>query len=929
MKDGKCTKLLTSLLLAMAMLVTMFVPSHVRAVVGTVSGDMMVWHPVTITFDGPDTSEDSTTNPFRDYRLDVTFTGPNGQVYRVPGYYAADGKAAETSASSGNKWQVKFCPDESGLWNYSVSFVTGTNVAANLSGGTGAGYFDGGTGAFNISPSDKSGDDFRSKGKLEYVDGHYWKFKGTGEYFLKAGANSPETLLENTDIDATPGDTNFSTMASYWQADDPVWKTNKGKGSIGIVNYIAAQGANVHYFLLMNSYGDGKDCFPWRVESEYDRYDCSKLDQWDIIFSQFDKKGVMLDFVLSETENSSYLEVKDNGSAGGFSNARKIFYREMVARFGYHLGVTWNIGEEINWNQNETTTSYGYPPTITQMKDFADRIRALTYYKDHIVVHNGPTTDDKFFNDLLGHNSMSGVSMQQSLSSANHNDVLEWRNKSASNGHKWIVSLDEPYTTAVPPDLDTYRKQTVWGTFMAGGAGVELYLNKDQSITDYTPYASYYQAGQKACNFFTNNVKELPEMVPGDNLVNNGNWCLAKSGVKYVIYLPSGGTTNLNLSGTTGTYDVKWYDPRNGGDLQNGTITSVSGGGTVNIGNAANNTTSDWVVMVSKSSAIPTPTHTPTPTPPIQSGDGLTGNYYDNNDLTNLKLTRVDSTINFDWGAGSPDASIDSETFSARWTGQVKADYTETYTFYVYSNDGNRLWVNGKLLTDRWTTGISEQSGTISLIAGQKYDIVLEMFETNKTALCQLSWSSPSTPKVIIPTANLYSSVQPTPTPTSTPTPTPTPTPSPTPTPTPPIQSGDGLLGSYYDNDDLTSLKLTRVDSTVNFDWGAGSPDASIDSDTFSVRWTGQVKADYTETYTFYVYSNDGNRLWVNGKLLTDRWTTGISEQSGTISLVAGQKYDIVVETFETINTAFCQLSWSSPSTPKAIIPTSNLYSSK
>ncbi|WP_235293033.1 DUF5060 domain-containing protein [Portibacter lacus] len=61
----------------------------------------MKWHKVTLQFDGPETSETSTPNPFSDYRLEVTFT--KGSItYKVPGYYASDGNASETRAASGN-----------------------------------------------------------------------------------------------------------------------------------------------------------------------------------------------------------------------------------------------------------------------------------------------------------------------------------------------------------------------------------------------------------------------------------------------------------------------------------------------------------------------------------------------------------------------------------------------------------------------------------------------------------------------------------------------------------------------------------------------------------------------------------------------------------------------------------------------------------
>jgi len=81
------------------------------------SGNLKKWHTVTLTFDGPQTGENAESNPFRDYRLNVTFSKGNKR-YVVPGYYAADGNAAESGETSGNKWRVHFVPDEEGRWSF-------------------------------------------------------------------------------------------------------------------------------------------------------------------------------------------------------------------------------------------------------------------------------------------------------------------------------------------------------------------------------------------------------------------------------------------------------------------------------------------------------------------------------------------------------------------------------------------------------------------------------------------------------------------------------------------------------------------------------------------------------------------------------------------------------------------------------------------
>jgi hypothetical protein len=144
--------------------------------------------------------------------------------------------------------------------------------------------------------------------------------------------------------------------------------------------------------------------------------------------------------------------------------------------------------------------------------------------------------------------------------------------------------------------------------------------------------------------------------------------------------------------------------------------------------------------------------------------------------------------------------------------------------------------------------------------------------------------------------------------------------------------TGVGLWGQYYQyppgNINWSNLKVARLDPTINFDWVGGSPDPLLLSDLFSVRWTGKVKAFYTESYTFYTVSEDGVRLWVNNQLLIDHWTEhAATEDSGTIAMVAGQKYDIKIEYYENAGLASMKLSWSSAHTPKAIVPTSALFS--
>src|SRR5213592_4898052 len=83
-----------------------------------IAGEQKQWHGVTLTFTGPNLSETSSDNPFRNYRLNVTFKHSSGRTFVVPGYFAADGNAANTGATGGDKWRVHFAPDATGTWTY-------------------------------------------------------------------------------------------------------------------------------------------------------------------------------------------------------------------------------------------------------------------------------------------------------------------------------------------------------------------------------------------------------------------------------------------------------------------------------------------------------------------------------------------------------------------------------------------------------------------------------------------------------------------------------------------------------------------------------------------------------------------------------------------------------------------------------------------
>ncbi len=148
---------------------------------------------------------------------------------------------------------------------------------------------------------------------------------------------------------------------------------------------------------------------------------------------------------------------------------------------------------------------------------------------------------------------------------------------------------------------------------------------------------------------------------------------------------------------------------------------------------------------------------------------GLRGEYFDNDDFTNLKLTRTDTTVDFNLGFASPDPAINSENFSVRWTGQVAAPATGNFVFVTQSDDGVRLWLGNQLLIDNFTPHpvTEDRSAAIALTSGQSYNLRLEYFDLTANAVIRLMWIRPgqTTPEVI-PSINLATPVNPNPAPT-------------------------------------------------------------------------------------------------------------------------------------------------------------------
>ncbi len=591
-----------------------------------IEGELKQWHKVTLTLDGAFAHElDKDPNPFTDYRMTVRFRHESGSpIYTVPAYFAADGNAANTGADRGTKWRAHLSPDKTGKWLYTISFVKGKDAAVSNTAGEPVKTYDGKTGSFMVAATDKKGADFRSKGRLEYVRKHHLQFQGNKQYFIKAGADAPETLLAFEDFDATytlkVPLKKYQPHLNDYRSGDPTWKNGKGKGLIGAINYLSAKGANACSFLTYNAGGDGDNVWPFVKRNEKLHYDCSKLDQWGIVFAHAQSKGLLLHFKTQENETDDntrgnnkdtvIVEALDGGDLG---RERRLYYRELIARYGYLLALNWNLGEENT-------------QSVQQRKDMAAYFRNNDPYRHTVVLHTFPGQHEAVYRPLLGKNSaLTGVSLQNNWNNT-HKKTLDWVKASDSAGVKWVVANDEQGSASqgVPPDpgykgfdaqkigydLHDIRKQTLWGNIMAGGAGVEYYFGyslpeNDLVLEDFRSRDQSWDYCRHAIRFFQNNPVPFWQMSNRNNLIDNQTgvkekYCLAKEGDTYLVYLAYVPTSSLDLSNAKGTYTVQWYNPRTGGAVQTGSVKKVNGGSVVQLGNPPADTGEDWLVVVRK-----------------------------------------------------------------------------------------------------------------------------------------------------------------------------------------------------------------------------------------------------------------------------------------------------------------------------------------
>ncbi len=230
-------------------------------------------------------------------------------------------------------------------------------------------------------------------------------------------------------------------------------------------------------------------------------------------------------------------------------------------------------------------------------------------------------------------------------------------------------------------------------------------------------------------------------------------------------------------------------------------------------------------------------------------------------------LTRYENQLNTNWGGGSPGQGVPADNFSARWTGDFWFD-AGTYRFSHLSDDGLRIWVDDLLVVDDWQDQQAAWSFVDHVIPRGTHTVRVEYYERTGGAQVQVAWER--------------------------------------------VSGSDVWRGEYYDNRDLSgSPALVRYDPAIDFDWAAGSPDASLPNDNFSVRWTRTLGFE-AGTYRFFASTDDGVRISVDGQRVVDAWYDQKlpNTHSGDLTLSSGQ-HTVEVTYYEHGGQASAHVWWN------------------
>lgn len=573
-----------------------------------VHGARRVGQLVELRMQGPWLGEtDLDPHPFLDHRLRVRMTHSSGTTLFVPGFFAADGAGGEW----GTVWKARFRPSLAGKWVARVEFREGTDVAIDLSDPGTPGPLEGTKAVFQVEPRDPEAPGFLRWGILRHRGGHYFRFDD-GPALLEVGVNSPENFLAYKGFDGVtkmPGSEGvlhtYAPHVGDWRPGDPLFASSEhgvdSRGIVGALNYLSEAGLNSIFAMPMNLGGDGQDVHPFLgpAPTDFDRthYDTSRLAQWHQVFEHAARRGILVHLTLAETEpeNEQWLD------GGAFGPQRRLFLRELVARFADHPALVWDLSEETDF-------------PVPMLRAMADWIRELDPY-DHPVTFHNHFHDFSDYDQVLGEERFTTTAFQYAPDKAG-TFIEKYRDLSAQSGHRWVVNAVEhsPWDEGLTDDNhDELRKRILYDGLLSGG-GLQWYagwhdlpLGGDLSLEDFRTRSAMWEDVRHATEMLRQfpfvRMEPADDLVSGEAPVHDGAECFALAGETYLVYLPdASGAAQLDLTGESGVFERRWFDPRAG--VWTGAAEPVGAGGWKALGPPPHSATEDWVCLLQRPSDL-------------------------------------------------------------------------------------------------------------------------------------------------------------------------------------------------------------------------------------------------------------------------------------------------------------------------------------
>ena len=369
-------------------------------------GTFEKWQKIEISMIGPQSKGVGEPNPFSVF-VDVIFTSPTGQTYKVPGFYGGDGRGG----LDGKIWKVRFSADETGPWNF---ISESSQPLLNKT-----------SGSFTVISQSENAPGFYKLGRLEYPGTaenglRYMKFRD-GSYWLKAGCDNPENFMGEL--------RNYNT-----------WEKRKRA-----IDYLSEKGINSLYIMTHNIDGDNNDVWPWigktsdeakKYASSNARFNILRLERWRHVFEYMQAKSMV-----------SYIILEDDSAWSGYDHER--YYREMIARFGDLPALIFNINEEHDENYS-----------LREALLLSRELKKIDPYNHPRGIHNVNSSQKKYVQSP--HVDFVSIQTKQDDPLVHNRIAIKWINLCERLKKRTLmISFDEPR-----PELN---RRGWWSAYMGGG----------------------------------------------------------------------------------------------------------------------------------------------------------------------------------------------------------------------------------------------------------------------------------------------------------------------------------------------------------------------------------------------------------------------------------------------------------------------------